>query len=47
MSEDESLQPDGELDVARPDHVLDLEVFKLGGKSQLLHNSGILSGSKP
>ena len=47
MSEDESLQPDGELDVARPDHVLDLEVLKFGGKSQLLHDPRVLPGGQP
>ena len=47
MGEDESLQPDGELDIARPDHVLDLEVLKFGGKSQLLHDPRVLPGGQP
>ena len=29
VGEDEALQPDGELDVAGADHVLNLEVFEL------------------
>ena len=47
VSEDETLQPDGELDVAGSDHVLDLEILKFCGKSQLLHDPRVLPGSQP
>ena len=47
VGENETLQPDGELDVARPDHVLDLEILKFGGKSQLLDDPGVLPGGQP
>ena len=47
MSENETLESDRKLDVAGPDHVLDLEVFELGRKSQLLDDSGVLPGGEP
>ena len=33
VGEDETLQSDGELDIATPDHVLNLKVFKLSRES--------------
>ena len=47
MGENESLESDGELDIARAHHVLDLEVFELCRKSQLLDDSCVLPGREP
>lgn len=40
------LQTDGELDVARADNILDLEIGKLGVETKLLDNSRILARSQ-
>jgi hypothetical protein len=44
VREDQTFQPDGELDVAGANHVLDLEVLELGRKSEFLNNPGVLPG---
>lgn len=46
VRQNKTLQSDWKLDVARAHHVLDLEVFKLGRKSELLDYPGIFSSSK-
>ena len=46
MFRSETLQTDGELDVARPDNVLYFEVGKLGVEAELLNDSGIFAGRK-
>ena len=38
-----TLQTDGELDVARADDVLDLELRELGVEAQLLHDARVLA----
>lgn len=38
----QSLQTDGELDVAGADHILDLEVLEGGREPELLHDLGVL-----
>jgi len=46
VAEHQPLQPDGELHVARPHHVLDLELHELGGEAELLYNPGVLPGGQ-
>ena len=46
MSRGQSLQANGELDVAGANDVLDLEVRKLGIESELLDNTSVLAGCK-
>lgn len=41
-----TLETDRELDVARTDNVLDLEVAELGIEAELLDDTGVLAGSK-
>ena len=41
MREDQTFQPDGELDVAGANHVLDLEVLELGGKAEFLNDTSV------
>ena len=41
-----TLQTDGELDVARADNVLDLEVGELGIEAELLDDAGVLARGK-
>ena len=40
----QTLQTDGELDVARPDDVLDLEVGELRVEPELLDDAGVFAG---
>ena len=47
VSKNKTFQSNRKFDVARPDHVLNLEVFEFGGKSQFLNNSCILAGCEP
>ena len=42
----QTLETDGELDVARADNVLDLEVGELGIEAELLDDAGVLARSK-
>lgn len=42
----ETLQTNGELDIARTDDVLDLEVGELGVETELLDDTGVLARSK-
>lgn len=44
VGQHEALQPDWELHIAAPHHVLNLEVQELGWEAQLLHHSGVLPG---
>jgi len=46
MSRGQSLQANGELDVARANDILDLEVRELGVESELLDDTGVLAGCK-
>lgn len=46
MARSQSLEADGELDVAATHDVLDLEVGKLGIKTKLLNDTRILARSK-
>ena len=46
MARCQTLKTDGELDVARSDDVLDLEIRKLGIKAKLLNDTGILARGK-
>ena len=46
MARGQTLETNGELDVARTNDVLDLEVGKLGVETQLLDDAGIFPGRK-
>lgn len=46
MARSETLQANGELDIARADNVLDLEVRELGIEAKLLDDTGVLAGRK-
>ena len=46
MSEDETLESDGELDVTTADHILNLKIFKLCRESKFLHDSGVFPSGK-
>ena len=46
MAGSQTLETNGEFDVARSDNVLDLEVGELGVKPKFLDDTGVLSGSK-
>lgn len=41
VGQDQSLQSDGEADVAAGHHVLDLEVQEAGREAKLLHHSSV------
>ncbi len=41
-----TLKTDGELDIARPNNILNLEVGELGIEAELLNDSSIFAGSK-
>lgn len=43
----QSLQANGELDVARADNILDLELLELGLEPELLDDSRVLARGKP
>ena len=43
MTRRKALQTDGELDIARADNVLDLEVRELGVKAKLLDDSCVFT----
>lgn len=43
MARSQTLKTDGELDVARPDNVLDLKVRELGVETELLNDTGVLA----
>lgn len=47
MCEDQSFQSNGELDIAAAHHVLNLKVQELCWEPELLHHTGIFSGSEP
>lgn len=46
MARSETLQTNGELDIARADNVLDLEVRELGVEAKLLDDTGVLARRK-
>lgn len=46
VARSQTLQTDGEFDIAGADDVLDLEVRELGVKAELLDDTGVLAGCK-
>lgn len=46
MARSQTFETDGELDIARTDNVLDLEVGELGVEAELLDDTGVLARGK-